>query len=173
MRGLWLRRLPRLPGRVRVGRPRPLALHALPAECRAAGVDVDEEGVVSTPAYLADLAREITTESLLRDTLAAGVPLAMADLERQGGPLERDYAEARAFGETIATEGADILFRSRKRGVTAALVTRLIRALAVLAYVPGGVTVAGLHFDAGRPDADGKVCCRSMGVEMRKRESYE
>lgn len=120
---------------------------------------------MSTPAYLADLTREITTESLLRDALAAGVPLAMADLEKTGGPLERDIDEARAFGETIATEGADILFRSRKRGVTAALVTRLIRALAVLAFSPGGVTVAGLYFDAGRPDAEGNICCRSMGRE--------
>lgn len=122
---------------------------------------------MNTPTYLAELAREHTTGELFRAALEAGVPLAMHELERQGGPLERDYEQARAFGVTIATEGADILFRSKKRGVTANLMTRLIRALAVLAYAPGGVTVVGLHFDAGRPDADGKVCCRSMGKEAK------
>ncbi len=109
------------------------------------------------------------SDSLLRDTLAASVPFAMLDLERRGGPNDADYEEARAFGVTIATEGADILFRSRKRGVTARLMTQLIRALAVLAFSPGGVTVAGLHFDAGRADAEGNICCRSMGSMKESR----
>ena len=104
---------------------------------------------MTTPTYLAELAREHTTGELFRAALAAGVPIAMQDLEQQGGPLERDYEAARAFGETIATEGADILFRSKKRGVTAKLMTQLIRTLAVLAYAPGGVSVAGLLFDTG------------------------
>jgi len=137
-------------------------------ERRRAGSGLVEKAsrVVNTPTYLADLIREHTTGELFRAALAVGVPLGMADLERQGGPLEHDYAACRAFGETIATEGADILFRSKRKGVTAKLMTQLIRALAVLAFAPGGVTVAGLHFDAGRPDVEDKVCCRSMGREV-------
>jgi hypothetical protein len=114
-----------------------------------------------TPTFVIDLAHEGTTGELFRAALEIGVPLALQDLERRGGPLEHDYEEVRAFAETIATEGADILFRSKKRGVTARLMAQLIRAVAVLAYAPGGVTVARLHFDAGRPDAAGQICCRT------------
>lgn len=104
-----------------------------------------------------------STASLLRDTLAASVPFAMLDLERRGGPTDADYEQARAEATPLAEQADNILFRSPKKGETARLVTQLIRAVAVLAYAPGGVTVAGLHFDAGRPDAEGTICCRSMG----------
>lgn len=104
-------------------------------------------------------------DDLLRLTLATGVPIAMFDLALQGGPLEGDWARARAFALPLAAHGDDILFRSKRPGVTADLVAQLIRAVAVLAYAPGGVTTFGLHFDAGQPDAEGAICCRSMGKE--------
>jgi len=116
-----------------------------------------------------DLDREMhVTTSLLRDTLAASVPFAMLDLEQRGGPGDADYEEARAEATPLAEQGDNILFRGHKKGQTAHLVSNLIRAVAVLAYAPGGVTIANLHFDAGRPDSEGNVCCRSMGRELKR-----
>lgn len=132
----------------------------------AARVRVDEEG---GGAMTSDLNRAMDmTTNLLRDTLAASVLFAMLDLERRGGPQDADYEQARAFADPLAEQADNILFRSPRKGETAKLMTQLIRAVAVLAYAPGGVTIAGLHFDAGRPDSEGNVCCRSMGRRVNQ-----
>lgn len=114
------------------------------------------------PAYIqAD--RQINTNGeLLRCTLEMSVPFRMLELTQQGGPLERDWQEARAFGDIAAYEGDNLLFKGHKKGDTARVMAGLIRALAVMAFVPGGVTAWGLHFDAGMPDSEGTVHCCTM-----------
>lgn len=104
------------------------------------------------PTIFQDMRIQGTNGELLRFSLILGVPNAMRDLHLQGGPLERDWESARTFAETLATQGDNLLYKSKKKGETAALMAQLIRALAVMAYVPGGVTAWGLHFDAGTPD---------------------
>lgn len=99
------------------------------------------------------------TSELVRCALEAGVPFRMLDLMRQGGPFDRDMEEARAFAEVLAEKGDCFLFKSAKKGETARLVNGLVRTLAVLAFAPGGVSVFGLHFDAGLPDETGAVHC--------------
>lgn len=113
-------------------------------------------------AYLRQLALESSNGELLKFALILGVPNAMRDLRLLGGPLDHDWEQARAFSDTLAEQGADLLFKSKKKGETAALCTKLIRMLAVMAFVPGGVDVFGLHFDAGTPDAGGAICCNTL-----------
>lgn len=38
----------------------------------------------------------------------------------------------------------------------------LMNAIAVMAFIPGGITTFGLHFDAGTPDGNGEVHCVSI-----------
>lgn len=115
------------------------------------------------PTYLHALRVERANGELLRFALTLGVPQAMRELARRGGPTEADYEAARAFGEVVAHPGAEaLLFRSPKRGETARMCSDLIRAIGVMAFVPGGVRLLGLHFDAGTPDSDGAICCNTL-----------
>jgi hypothetical protein len=117
---------------------------------------------VKEPTYKQALIQEHTTGTLLQTTLEATVPFRMLELRQQGGPLDRDWQETRDFADVLATEGDAVLFKGHKKGDTARVMKGLIRALAVMAFVPGGVTAWGLHFDAGTPDSEGAVHCSTF-----------
>lgn len=107
------------------------------------------------PTYKQAQIQEHITGTLLQSTLEATVPFRMLELCQWGGPTERDFEEARAFADVLALEGDAVLFKGHKKGDTARVMCGLIRALAVMAFVPGGVTAWGLHFEAGTSDTDG------------------
>lgn len=109
-----------------------------------------------------------SNEELLKMTLAVSVPFKMLDIRRRGGTTARDWAwlaeqgDRFAFGsEAGASDASALLFGDGKRGTTARWAADLIRAVALLAFQPGGITLFGLHFDAGIPDAEGNFCCRT------------
>ncbi|GHO98662.1 hypothetical protein KSF_087100 [Reticulibacter mediterranei] len=78
--------------------------------------------------------------ALLQTSLSAAVPLRVLDYYEQGGPTAADVEAARVYGrDALAPHGDLLLFRSRKEGETAALFNGLAKALAVLAFLPGGV----------------------------------
>lgn len=85
-------------------------------------------------------------ESLLRAHLATAVPLAIrrwADAEPEDRATRLDEAL-----KLIAEHGDDILFGGEycREGINA-----LVDAVAILAYQPGGIDIAGMHFEAERP----------------------
>ncbi len=77
--------------------------------------------------------------------LQVAVPLRIAELRIQ--TAEERMALAREAGQHIASHGDELLFRS-KPGRSALAFNRLTTGLAALAFTPGGVTFAGLHFEA-------------------------
>lgn len=88
-------------------------------------------------------------EALLLMTLEAGVLLAINDLKKIGGPGDWQWERLRdEYAWLLAGNGDILQFRSEKRGETAQLMARLIEVVAVAAFQPGGITVAGLHFEA-------------------------
>jgi hypothetical protein len=88
-----------------------------------------------------------TKSTLLGGMLEVAVPLRIAEIERAGGPSEQDLAEARSFAPTLGEKGDVLQFGGRK-GEAADLFNRLARALAVLAFCPGGVTFLGTRYEA-------------------------
>ncbi len=82
-------------------------------------------------------------EALLAASLEVGVMLAIADLKANGGPSEADLESARSRAEVIAVADS-ILYRQDRR--TAPDWAVLTRALAVLAFQPGGVKFCGMHW---------------------------
>jgi hypothetical protein len=66
----------------------------------------------------------------------------------------RHYSDARRLeraarcAEVIGEKGDVILYRSKRDGETANAFNHLAEGLACLAFVPGGVTAFGLHFEA-------------------------
>jgi hypothetical protein len=85
-------------------------------------------------------------QELLKITLAAAVPLWI----HQFRMLSEDdrLAIAKECGGVVAEKGDIIQFKSTKKGETAKAFNQLARGLACLAYAPGGVTFAGMHFEA-------------------------
>ena len=84
---------------------------------------------------------------LLKTQLSAFVPPLIMELQRQGGPTDWHFDQARAFSSTLAYQG-DVLLFGGKPGEAAALMGQLTEALAVMAFVPGGISAFGLHFEA-------------------------
>lgn len=84
---------------------------------------------------------------LLTAHVAMAVPLRIDEIKKAGGPTDADFARASAHSLHIAERGDVLLFGGRKRGEEAELVNRLVDGIAVLAVVPGGVDLFGMHFE--------------------------
>lgn len=84
----------------------------------------------------------------LATTLELAVPLALWRLADRGGPSDDDWAQARDFAQVLAEHGDALLYQVTKGAYpTRRLFVGLVHTLAVLAYVPGGVTFAGRRWD--------------------------
>lgn len=86
------------------------------------------------------------SDELLRVALSAAVPLRMAELRAAGSITDQDVERVRGYAQVMAEHGDDLLYR--RKGETAARFNQLADALAVMAYLPGGVTFLGLHFES-------------------------
>jgi hypothetical protein len=89
---------------------------------------------------------DATKLSLIRCTLSALVSMAIADLQQAGGPSEYHLQKAQEFGFVLGEKGDTLLYYVK--GKTGEMMGRFCEAIAVLAFVPGGVDVFGLHFEA-------------------------
>jgi hypothetical protein len=86
------------------------------------------------------------SEQALPMFLQVTVPVRIAELAEAGGATEADVARVQGYVEDFNTDGDALLFR--REGKTGELAGKLADALAVLAFQPGGVRFAGLHFEA-------------------------
>lgn len=105
----------------------------------------------------------------IQTVLECGVPLHIAQMKLYGGPSRLDYERAREAGEALACQSDKLMFprangqnkkkqpSNRRKPVPtedqpeyscAELMNRLIFAVAVGAFQPGGITVFGIHFEA-------------------------
>jgi hypothetical protein len=80
--------------------------------------------------------------------LSVSVPLAIADLMRQGGPSASDVGHASSLGAVLAEKGDRLLYRSEVPGETARLFNALVFCLAVLSFTDGGIVFAGQRWQA-------------------------
>jgi hypothetical protein len=89
-----------------------------------------------------------STHLLMKTHLSAMVPFLIWELKAQGGPTEQDYERVRDYATIFGAQGDQLLFQSKTRGQTADLMNKLVEAMAVMAFVPGGVKAFGLYFNA-------------------------
>lgn len=87
-------------------------------------------------------------DHLLSTSLSVAVPLWIAQIQKEGWSWEKILEVASRCGQTVASEGDNILYRSKKKGGTAKAFNDLALGMACLAFVPGGVTAFGMHFEA-------------------------
>jgi len=81
-------------------------------------------------------------------TLMAAVPLRIAEIRKRGGPTDADFQRAKDFSLVLAEKGDILQFGGGKKGEVAVLFNRLADALAVMAFVPGGVRFDGQHWES-------------------------
>ena len=86
---------------------------------------------------------------MLSDSISAAVPLWISELEALGGPDDSDLRQACEVAGVLAERGEGLIFGGAG---AAGLFNRFARAIAVLAFTPGGVTVFGRHYEGGHHD---------------------
>jgi len=84
----------------------------------------------------------------LATSLSAAVPLWTESFVEKGMSLDEVLAVAKGASQIIAEKGDLILFKSKKKGETAEAFNALAKGIAACAFVPGGVTTFGQHFEA-------------------------
>jgi hypothetical protein len=85
---------------------------------------------------------------LLEPSLEQVVPKLIAHLASRGGPTQADLAFARDFDSVLEDLGGYLSFRGKKRlGEAAEVFNGLARAMAVLAFAPGGVSFLDCHWE--------------------------
>ena len=87
----------------------------------------------------------MVSEHMLATALSAAVPMWIESLKDH--PWEYINKRAKECSQVIAEKGDVILFRG-KGGETAEAFNRLAEGVACLAFVPGGVTLFGQHWEA-------------------------
>lgn len=85
---------------------------------------------------------------LLKIHLSAMVPIALMELKQRGGPDDLDYERVRSYATELGAKGDAILYPVKAKGQSAEMVSKLVEAIAVLAFLPGGITIFGMHFNA-------------------------
>lgn len=84
--------------------------------------------------------------ALLTAFLQASVPLRIAAYRERGGPTPDDFERVQAHVSLLCEDGDALFFR--ENGKTADVANATADAIATLAFVPGGIQVFGLNFEA-------------------------
>lgn len=91
---------------------------------------------------------ENTNHELLNIMLEAAVPLAIEDILKAGGrDAITDYQleQVREYSDQLGGEGDTLLYYTKHK--TAQNFSKLTECLAIMAFMPGGVKISGLHFE--------------------------
>ena len=89
---------------------------------------------------------------LLPIMMQAAVPLHIMRLKERGGPTEEDMKKAQETSDKLGEHGDILLCGGGKKGECADLFNGTAHAVAVLAFVPGGINIFGAHFEATRKE---------------------
>ncbi len=86
--------------------------------------------------------------SVLSFTLSIAVPWRILEIAERGGITEQDVARVKSYlGDLIGPKGMDLFIKSEKEGETAERFHQVADAIAVMAFLPGGITSFGRHYD--------------------------
>jgi hypothetical protein len=86
---------------------------------------------------------------ILAQMLAVAVPLWQEQLREQ--PWEDIQRRAGEINKILAEKGDLLFFRSKKKGETAKIFNQTAEGIALLSFVPGGVSLFGQHWETQHP----------------------
>lgn len=79
--------------------------------------------------------------------LSAAVPLRIEEIQSRAGPTKEDMETVREYAKLLGEHGDALLFKSKKKGETTQMANGLASAIAILSFVPGGITLFGQHWE--------------------------
>lgn len=86
-------------------------------------------------------------DNLLATHLDVQVQLYICLFLERDGPTDEDFAKASDISLLIAERSDNILYRGKKKGETAELVSKLAWGIALMSFCPGGIKVFGRHWE--------------------------
>ncbi len=89
---------------------------------------------------------------LLEMMMVPAVFLRIVEMEKLGGPSAEDFRKAQQTADILGEHGDVLIHGGGKPGQCAELFNRTSHAIAVLAFVQGGVEIFGTRFEAKTPD---------------------
>ena len=81
--------------------------------------------------------------------MEVAVPLWILSIREKGGLTNQDFIEAKETSDLLGIKGDRLIYgkvKTDKDGVVADLFNRTAKAIAVLSYCPGGITIFGKTF---------------------------
>jgi hypothetical protein len=87
-------------------------------------------------------------DGLLQTAMWPAIQLHIMQLKECGGPQDADFERARKVSDVLGEKGDILLFGGGKKGEVASIFNETARAIAILAFCPGGIDIFGSHFDA-------------------------
>lgn len=90
---------------------------------------------------------ESMAEKLLPEFIGLFAPLEIMNLEERGGPTREDWRWA-ASQVDFLSEKSDMLFGGAEKREVSQVASIYLRAIAILAFAPGGIEIFGHHFVA-------------------------
>ena len=100
--------------------------------------------------------------NLLETMIVPAVFLRIATMKDQGGPSAEDRRKVQETADMLGEHGDVLIHGGGKKGQCADLFNRTAHAIAVLAFVPGGVEIFGTRFAANgrKPAGRGREATR-------------
>ena len=89
----------------------------------------------------------VQTTQTLSAFLAETVPVKIEQIEAQSGPTLNDYVNLGPFAEILGSKGDVLLFGGGKPMLQQELADQLAYAIAVMSYIPGGITLFNMKFE--------------------------
>lgn len=84
-------------------------------------------------------------KELIAIHLSMAVPLVIRELEKRGGPTPEALNRVSEFALKLGEYGDQLLYGGPK---TSELMNELVEGIAIMAFIPGGAKVFGMHFIA-------------------------
>jgi len=88
------------------------------------------------------------SDHTLSIALSAAVPLWIIGLKEKGGPSAEDWVWLKEAQNILTDVGEGILYSAKKKGETAKAFNAVANAIAILSFVPGGITIFNQHWES-------------------------
>ena len=87
---------------------------------------------------------------LLKSSLETAVPLWIEKLKEKGGPTSEDFSGLSSISDILGSRGDILLFGNGKKGEAAEQFNMVAKSIAILSFVPGGITLFETHWETNK-----------------------
>jgi len=86
--------------------------------------------------------------NILAIAMSAAIPLYIISLKDKGGPSQADFDSLKETSSLLGEKGDVLLFGGKKKNECADIFNKTAEAIAILSFLPGGITIFGQHYQS-------------------------